>query len=74
MGDFLPFLVFVGCLGVALGLAQAERKVPMPSPDDPLGWSRGESRDPADRRPLRPHPRRPRLDLRRRVARLWRGR
>jgi hypothetical protein len=76
MGAFVPLLVFVGCLGVAIGvfawlashvrrrglagsavraamasydeafrvtaheshyeiLAQAERKVPMPSPDDP---------------------------------------
>ncbi|MDX6347262.1 MAG: hypothetical protein QOF84_2052 [Streptomyces sp.] len=115
MGDFLPFLVFVGCLGVALGFfawlashvrrrgvagaavraamasydeafrvtaheshyeiqAQAERKVPVPSPDDPLGWSRGESGDAGDRRPIRPHSRRPRRDLRRRFARLWRGR
>jgi hypothetical protein len=52
--------------------AQAERKTPMVSPDDPWRPSRGAAGRPgaAGRRPPRPHPRRPWQGLRRRVRRL----
>jgi hypothetical protein len=57
-------------------LAQAERQIPMQSPDDPWRPAHGGASGPGPggRRPLKPRPRRPRQGLRRRVARLWHGR
>ncbi|WP_434599616.1 hypothetical protein [Streptomyces sp. A5-4] len=55
--------------------AQADRRAPMQSPDDPWRPSRGGANPPGagGGRSLRPRPRRLRQDLRRRAARLWRG-
>lgn len=54
---------------------QADRKVPMLSPDDPWRSRGGEAGHPnalGGRQPLQPHPRRLRRHLHRRIARLWR--
>ncbi|MFI9584936.1 hypothetical protein ACIHCQ_24510 [Streptomyces sp. NPDC052236] len=57
--------------------AQAERQVPMASPDDlwrPNGGEAGRQLGAAGRRPLRRQSGRVRRNLRRRVVHLWRGR
>lgn len=54
--------------------AQSERKVPMVSPDNPWGRSRGEEPGEGGPRASPVRPRRPRRGIRRRIGRLWRGR
>ncbi|MER5892158.1 hypothetical protein [Streptomyces sp. NPDC001876] len=54
--------------------AQAERKVPLLSPDEPWRRRRDEGPGGAGPKASPVRPRRPRRGIRRRIGRLWRGR